>query len=214
MADPFAAPSNPGRDSVTLSIVEIDLSTLESLRFPTYRVVKRFSWLGENHLTVSAQLKSLAKLWSPLEIVMDATGVGEGLWAMLDQDFHYRLRPVKYNARIKSDIGYAFLSIINTGRFHDCAPDPRVEAQYRHCQAETLIGPSKALRWGVPDGRRGPDGQLVHDDYLMADSLVAILDGLDWSISSPSTLIPSVDPLERMSHIKDFDWKELKGFGY
>ncbi len=37
---------NPGRDSTTLSVVQIDLSTLPTMQAPTYRVVQREAWTG------------------------------------------------------------------------------------------------------------------------------------------------------------------------
>lgn len=188
--------ANAARDSVALSIVGIDLSTLELLGAPTYRVLKRHAWTGLNHLTVFGRLKALAESWNPGHFVIDATGVGEGLWAMLEREFPGRVTPVKYSAAVKSEIGYRFISIIETGRFRDHsmspqggAPDPHVEAQYRACQAEILPGPAKTLRWYVPDGARDSSGELLHDDYLMADSLVAVLDRMEWYISSPSVII-------------------------
>ncbi len=81
---------NPGRDSVTLRVVDIDLSTLETLQAPTYRVVHTRQWTGANHLHVFGQIKALCDHWRPEKIVIDATGVGEGLWAMLDKAFPTR----------------------------------------------------------------------------------------------------------------------------
>jgi len=185
--DPSLA--NAARDSVALSIVAVDLSTLESLKGPTYRVLGRRSWTGLDHLTVFGQLKALGESWRPGHIVIDATGVGEGLWAMLEREYPGRVTPVKYSSVVKSDIGYRFLSIIGSGRFRDTVPEQRVDDQYRACQAEILPGPAKLLRWGVPDGARNSFGELIHDDHLMADSLVAILDRMEWSISFPSVII-------------------------
>ncbi len=113
---------NPGRDSTTLTIVSIDLSTLAELNHPTYRVLARHSWTGQNHLTVFGQIKNLAGQFSPQHIVIDATGVGEGLWALLDRSFPTRVIPVKFTSKEKSEIGWRFLNIIETGRFLD--PDP------------------------------------------------------------------------------------------
>jgi hypothetical protein len=56
---------NLGRDSTTLSIFEIDVSTLEIMQAPTFRVVRRQQWTGLNHLTVFGQLKALAEQWRP-----------------------------------------------------------------------------------------------------------------------------------------------------
>ena len=51
--------ANPGRDSVSLTIASIDLSSLETLQAPIYRFVHRQQWTGQNHLVVFGKLKSL-----------------------------------------------------------------------------------------------------------------------------------------------------------
>jgi len=219
---------NPARDSACLSIVSIDLSTLVTLQAPTYRILHRLQWVGVNHLTLFGQLKALAESWHPQYIVMDSTGVGEGLWALMDKTFPKRVIPVKFNLQVKSELGWKFLSIIDTGRFRDSSggkpswgaggnsqfslqtgsiPSPDlVRLQYISCRSEALPGPSKTLRWGVPDGARGPDGQLIHDDILLADALVAALDSLEWVVQTHVVVIEGFDPLssrERfLSHVK------------
>ena len=220
---------NPGRDSTTLTIVSIDLSSLELLQKPTYHVVARHAWTGESHVTIFGKLKALAEQWNPQKIIIDATGVGEGLWAMLDRQFPSRVIPVKFTQQEKSEIGWRFLSIIETGRFrggsclpfakhppgapndstNSFSPSPNsqnlgrggvgpgsdaVLLQYSKCISEILPGPAKTLRWGVPDGTRAPDGSLIHDDYILADSLVAVLDRLEWSLRFDSFIINYPDP--------------------
>ncbi len=189
---------NPGRDSTTLTIVAIDLSTLPTLNHPTYRVLARHAWTGQNHLTVFGQIKNLAEKYSPQHIVIDATGVGEGLWALLDGAFPTRVIPVKFTSQEKSEIGWKFLSIIETGRFIDPDPSDEVRLQYSYCISEVLPGPTKTLRWGVPDGTRGPDGQLIHDDYVLADSLIAVLDRRKWYAQTEIFISEGYDPLEEM----------------
>jgi len=207
---------NPGRDSTTLSIVDIDLSTLPTLQAPTYRIVSRHAWQGQNHLTIFGKLKAFADQWRPQHIVIDATGVGEGLWAMLDKAFPARVIPVKFTQQTKSEIGWRFLAIIETGRIRDCSDEQAsslhrplptgdgrktvhdvVRLQYDKCQSEILPGPAKTLRWGVKDGTRGPDGGLIHDDYILADSLVAELDTLNWSLSSPTLITQPPDYIKQ-----------------
>ena len=203
---------NPGRDATALSIVQIDLSSLATLQRPTYHVAARHSWVGENHLSVFGKIKALAETWHPQQIVIDATGVGEGLWAMLDRAFPARVIPVKFSQTEKSEIGWRFLSIIETGRFRDHVHTEEVRLQYSRCVSEILPGPLHTLRWGVPDGTRGPDGELIHDDFILADALVAKLDALEWYLSFPSVIIqPKQDPLEEMdryfrgSHKDEFE---------
>jgi hypothetical protein len=195
--DDDAPLQNPGRDSVSLTIVDMDLSTIPILQAPTYRAAHRLQWTGQNHLTVFGQFKALAEAWNPLYIVIDATGVGEGLWALLDKTFPGRVIPVKFTAPEKSDIGYRFLAIIETGRFRDLCPADPVRAQYDACTSEILPGPTKTLRWGVPEGTRAEGtGELIHDDYLLADALVAVLDRMDWSIQTDAEAGEGFDPLE------------------
>jgi hypothetical protein len=190
---------NPGRDSETLSIVDVSLSHLADLQKPTYRIVNRVAWTGVNHMTVYGQIKALADIWKPQHIVIDATGVGEGQWSMLDQAFPGKVIPVKFTSQKKSDIGWAYIAIIETGRLRDCSMENHdVDIQYQQCQSEILTGPEHRMRWGVKDGTRF-EGQLVHDDFVLADSLVTQLDDLDWSTTIKAEVLHVKDPLEDMS---------------
>lgn len=190
--------SNPGRDQLTLDIIDIDLSQLEILQAPIYRVVNRHAWTGENHITIFGKINQMWDVWQPQMMVIDATGVGEGLWAMFDKSRPARVIPVKFTQQTKSEIGYGYLAIINTGRFRDCCPSPEVDKQYEACTSEILTGPSKTMRWSVPDGTRDSDGLLIHDDHIVTDALTAILDKLEWYISSPSLMTDYIDPLKEM----------------
>jgi hypothetical protein len=190
---------NPGRDSTTLSIVTVDLSTLSTLQAPTYRVVHRRQWTGVNHLIVFGQLQSMADRWQPSHIVVDATGVGEGLWALLDKAFPTRVIPVKFSQQVKSEMGWRFLAIIETGRFRLCSFPDSARIQYDACESEILPGPGKVMRWSVPEGRRTPEGTLVHDDFLLADALVTKLDELAWLSSNPGVIMDSaIDALAEL----------------
>ncbi len=190
--------SNPGRDSISLTITSIDLNSLETLQAPTYRLVHRQQWTGQNHVAIFGKLKSMVETWHPQYVVMDATGVGEGLWAMLDKAFPGRVRPVKFSQQVKSELVWRYLAIIETGRLRDCCLTDPIRAQYNACQAEILPGPSKTLRWGVPEGARGLNSELIHDDYLLADALVAELDRLDWSVHTDAQTVEATDPLLSM----------------
>lgn len=190
--------TNPGRDQLTLDIVSVDLSQMEILQAPIYRVVARYAWTGENHISVFGKINAMWDVWSPQMMVIDATGVGEGLWAMFDKSHPARVIPVKFTGQSKSEIGYGFLAIIGTGRFRDCCPSPEVDKQYEACTSEILIGPAKTMRWSVPDGTRDADGLLIHDDYVVADAMTAILDKLQWYVPSQTQIIERPDPILAM----------------
>ncbi|MCI0520957.1 MAG: hypothetical protein L0Z70_11985, partial [Chloroflexi bacterium] len=72
-----AAPS-ARRDTTALTVVEVDLSTLDdpALKAPTYRVVERVGWLGVRHSLLYVQITALAEAWQARWLVIDATGVG------------------------------------------------------------------------------------------------------------------------------------------
>lgn len=198
--------NNPGRNKTTLGIIDIDLSQLATLQAPIYRNMMRLEWTGDNHVDIFGAISALADVWKPQYIVEDMTGVGEGLWGMLAK--RYRAYPdgkvigFKFTQVSKSDLGYGFLAIIDTGRFRDCASNAEIIEQYQNCKSEIQIGPAKTMKWGVPDGTRSTttDGHLIYDDYILADALTAQLDKLEWYIQSPTEVIEAEDPLQEMDH--------------
>jgi hypothetical protein len=99
---------------------------------------------------------------------------------LLDHAFPKVVIPVKFSAAVKSDIGWRFTSVIDSGRFKNCVQTSEVLEQYKACYSVVLPGTGKVMRWGVPDGTRGADGELLHDDLVLADSLVAIIDRQEW----------------------------------
>lgn len=189
---------NPGRDSTRYTLHNVDLSALETLQAPIYRAVKRDGWQGISHVVAFGRLCQIIDVWKPLYIVIDATGVGEGLWDMLARKYPARVLPVKFTQQTKSEIGWKFLAIIETGRFRDCCPSDEAKIQYDKCTSEILPGPAKTMRWGVKDGTRDAGGNLVHDDIVLADSLIAELDALEWMVGSPTLATQARDPLKDM----------------
>jgi hypothetical protein len=191
---------NPSRDSTFLKIVELDMTSVPMLGKPTYKVVFRRLWTGEKHVTVFGALRALAQVWKPMRIVIDATGVGEGLWSLLDNVLGADVvMPVKFTAQSKSNLGYGFLGIVESGRYREYHPfDPALLAQLENCRSEIVQGPSKLMRWGVPDGRGDQAGNQVHDDDLITGALCTILDGLDWHIPTQPQIYDAPDALEGM----------------
>jgi hypothetical protein len=192
---------NPGRDYTTVDIADIDISQLETLQKPIYRVVNRQAWQGENHVKIFGKLCAIIDAWRIQYIVIDATGVGEGLAGMLLNKYPTKVIFVKYTQQTKSEIGYSFLGMIETGRFRDCAPSETVSEQYENCESEVLIGPAKTMRWGVKDGTRSTvTGELIHDDFILTDAELSELDKLEWYVSSETVVIEQPDALKEMDN--------------
>jgi len=192
---------NPGRDKTFLKIVEVDTSTVNVMGKPTYRAVFRMAWTGTSLVTIFGVLKALVEKWNPRYIVIDATGVGEGLWSMLDNAYgEKKVQPVKFTAQLKSALGYGLLGMMDSGRYQEYHPfDKTFQRQLDYCRSEILPGAGKLMRWGVPDGTRDrASGELVHDDDLITSAMCTILDRMEWRISLPTTWITPRDPLEEM----------------
>jgi hypothetical protein len=195
--------ANPGRDSTTLSMCAIDLSQLETLQAPIYRIYDRRTWTGTDPVQIFGQVQAIAETADPQYFVVDGTGVGDGLAALLTHKYGPdRVIVVRFTARVKSDTGYRLISIVETGRLRLHSLPTKVRKQYASARTEVLPGPSKTLQWGVPDALRDEKNELIHDDHLLADSLTAALDLLEWRIPTDPGFAYAMDPIADMDTFK------------
>ncbi|MFU8772143.1 MAG: hypothetical protein ACNA8H_06960 [Anaerolineales bacterium] len=202
--------ANPARDSTALTVVRVDLSTLgdELIQAPTYQVVNRYLWTGIKHTHLYGQIKALAQLWNVRWLVVDATGVGAGMASFLGKALPGQVIPFVFTSKSKSDLGWSFLAVVETGRYREYQPEPEqpdLQGQFwkqvAHCQSSVDAVPGRTIRWGVPDGSRDPaSGELIHDDLLISAALCAILDKQEWGLTE-SGLINGVDPLAGMDPV-------------
>ena len=197
--------TNPDRDATALTIVEIDISTVENdlIKAPSYLVRYRKLWVGEKHTILYAQLKALAELWDPTQIIIDATGVGAGLASFLDASFPGKVLPFIFSRKSKSDLGWQFISVIETGRYHDYKYKDKLQKEFwLQCQTthmEIIPGPERRIRWSVPEGSRNPKtGELIHDDLVISASMCSLLDENIWG-TSVSAVVDAYDPLNELT---------------
>ncbi|MGE5123328.1 MAG: hypothetical protein ACM3H7_02335 [Acidobacteriaceae bacterium] len=193
--------SNPRRDSTVLTIFELEIpSTNHVVGRPIYKVVCRLSWVGVKHSSLYTQLVDLASSWQPVKLIIDATGVGAGLASFLVDRLGSKVIPFEFTQLSKSDLGWAFISVIETGRFKDYTPqDEDFCRQLEYCQYEIMEGPQKTMRWSVPDGTRDvATGELVHDDQVLSAALISLLDQEPWG-TGESQVVKQKDILEELS---------------
>jgi hypothetical protein len=195
------------RDSTALTIVEVDLATLQDdlLRAPTYRCVHRRLWTGVKHTALYGQLHGLIETWQPQVVVMDATGVGAGLASFLQKRFPTKILPFLFNHVSKSKLGWDFLSVCDSGRWLE--PDTNgiddqsalqtlFWRQVEACQYQVADSPGRLMKWGVPDGSRDPlTGEFMHDDLVISAALAAVLDTCAWYDPTPALVVHGQDPL-------------------
>lgn len=192
------------RDSTAITVVEIGageapataelagwIGTALELRsrLAHYRVVDRIALTGARTVSVHNQVVDLAvNVWNASAVVIDATGVGAGLKSFLDSSLGSGKRGIKvlpfvFSASSKSQLGWDFTSLIDTGRFKeylddslDLTPEAQLTAEYwrqlREVTFKTSLGPGKLMQWSVPPGRG-------HDDLVMSAALVVALEGTD-----------------------------------
>lgn len=213
------SPASRDRDATALTIFDIDSASLspDLLAGPCFRTVFRRVWRGESQVAVFRQTAALIELWNPHRVVVDATGVGEGLASFLLKIRPAAVIPFKFSQASKSSLGWKFLSLIDSGRYKEHAAlqaalpaagqpggNPAgLQAlfweQCRHTGFEILPGPGKICRWGVPEDARSPQNGLpVHDDLLLSAALVAALDADPWG-PAESAVLPAYDPLQEMT---------------
>ena len=203
--EPGAQLTNAQRDSSTLTIFEVDTVTLEDplINAPTYRVVGRYQWTGAKHSTVYASVRSLIEIWQPFRVVVDATGIGEPLASLLSDAYPAIVLPFKFTQKSKSDLGWAFLGVVETGRFKDHKNSTHLKIEFisqcTHSEMDIKEGPNKIMMWSVPGGTRDHlTGDLVHDDLLVSAALVSLIDDETLGIAK-SDVIQVEDPLEDLS---------------
>ena len=200
-AESLSLLENPARDATAVTIFNLDLSTLppEELGAATYKVMKRYTWVGKKHTQIFSQLKEIARHWRAEYIIIDSTGVGAGLASFMEASFPGRVIPFLFTGKSKSQLGWNFLAVIETGRFKEPTNSrSKFWKQAQCCMSQVLEGPGRMMRWGVPPGTRNDLGELVHDDELISSALCAVLDEQEIGITSPPAIVERSDPLEEM----------------
>lgn len=206
--------SNPRRDATALTVVDVDYTHGQ---LPTYRTVDRQLWLGTPHTSLYQQILALVQHWHAIWIVVDATGVGAGLASFLatalgdfrDRDWPGKVIPITFSSKSKSDLGWTFLGIVETGRYRDYLPDEQPDTrqfwyEVGACQRIVRDGPNRLLSWSVSDPV-SYDGLIAygHDDLLISAALCSILDQQDWPGSAEGDTVTVQDPLDT---IDDATW--------
>lgn len=188
----FIAPRETRRDSTALTVVEIVPPSMAAQalvprrwqrRLPAYRVVDRRVWTGANHVTLAEEIVDLAeRVWATptcAHLVVDATGIGHGLAAMLRAALPPEaVTPFVFTAASKSDLGWRLLAAIAAGRYREYLDDGADDTrwfwrQVAACTFAVRPGVGRQMAWSVPD----PE---THDDLLMSAALVGVLDDHDW----------------------------------
>ncbi len=163
----------PGRspDATVLTVARVLAAPADAVApEPHIEVVEHVAWQGASHAELAGALVRLVRaVWRVRRLMVDATGVGEGLAATLTAACRggpeiVRLRLTEER---KSALGYGLLAAVNGGRLRLYRPDGSREcaALWRELElarAEHRTG--RRLAWQV-------DPAEGHDDFLMSLAL-------------------------------------------
>ena len=158
-------------DSTVLTIGELDFSTADALnRDPAVRVVEHHEWQGIPHHALYPRLVDLLKnVWRCRRVVVDATGMGEGVASVLTKALGASVvTSLRYSAQSKSRLGYDLLSAVNSGRLKMYARDGSEEwAEFwrQATSARVQYRMDKTMNFYV-------DESQGHDDYLNSLALL------------------------------------------
>jgi hypothetical protein len=197
---------NPKRDATALTVIEAQVPTPSGLTgtLPTYRTLDRKFWLGTRHTALQQQILALAQHWHALWVLIDATGIGAGLASFLAKALGDKVVPVVFSPKTKSDLGWRFVGVIESGRYQDYLDDGQpATRQFWHevqrCQYAVRPGPAHALTWGVTDSP-SYDGVIAHghDDLLISAAMCALLDEFTWPVTGPSGAVTLPDTIEEI----------------
>ena len=199
--DPTAQLANPGRDYTVATVFEVlPPAPGVPLQLPSYHALDVWVDHGSRHFQETPgrpplvqRLLAWLEHWQVNHLIADQAGVGQGVVDWFSAALG-RERVTGFDlggSGKKAALGAAFLSIVETGRFHYWTGDedqPLSEGwwfwqQVEHCNYHLPPDGSleRHLQWSVPTSLRvstpaGP--QLVHDDRLLSAALIAHADQL------------------------------------
>lgn len=128
-------------------------------------VIQQYGWTGARYRAVEGEVLELARRWRFERIVVDGTGLGGPVAAALQEALGDVVERLHFTGAIKSALGYALISAIDTGRLRIHEDDGSVEARtLRHelAACESRYGSGRELRWGDESG---------HDDHVVSLAL-------------------------------------------
>lgn len=176
IADGATSDPDSARDSTILTIVAIDHASHDGMA--RYRVLDRITWVNTPWQTTQGAMGELMVRWKPAMTIVDATGIGHGMWQHLAATHRRsKVEPFVFTSRSKSDIGWMTLGLIDSARVSEYAADDQPDTlehwwQLAHMTSEIRNGPARILTYGIPASQG-------HDDSALSFMLIGHLDTMD-----------------------------------
>lgn len=203
---------NPRRDYTICTISEVGTG-----RLPAYYATDIFIDHGTRHfaaepgrLSLAEQLLAYLQRWNVAAVIVDSSGLGQGLADWLTTH-HHNVHKFHFSAASKAQLGSSFVALVEQGRswyFRSAAEYD--DAWWFHAQAAAcsyFVRPDgrfeRDLKWSVPDSHTTPTpaGNVpTHDDRLISFALIAEAERLrlagELHLGTAESRITYKDPLE------------------
>ncbi|MBI4297984.1 MAG: hypothetical protein HY676_05575 [Chloroflexi bacterium] len=158
----------PRQDSVAVTIGE--LAFPEELGGEArVDIVEHGWWTGTPHPALYSRLADLlGNVWRCRRVVVDATGVGQGVSSFLSKALGHVVAPFTFTQASKSRLGFQLLAAVNSGRvkmYRDDGSPEQHQFWHEMEMAKSHYRPSQTMSFYV-------DSAQGHDDFLMSLALL------------------------------------------
>ncbi|GCF11219.1 hypothetical protein [Dictyobacter arantiisoli] len=157
------------RDSTVLTLGRV---SYHDLNLPGIEIVHQAWWTGKSYRDQYAAVSMLMQTWNIRKLIVDSTGLGEGLASLLCDKFGAeRVVGYKFSRPSKSHLTYQLLSLINSARLKLYRQEDAPQFLYEECWKQLRLA-----RYRIP-GENSMDMYVDpgegHDDFLMSVALCA-----------------------------------------
>jgi hypothetical protein len=156
-----------GHDSSVLTVAHVEYNEVD---LPALKVVWQGQWTGMSHIEQYGHVRKICQRWSVRRLVIDKTGVGEGLASLLGAQLgSARVLPYHFTRQSKSQLTYHFLNMVSSNRLslyeHESAPAQISNECWKQIHLARYRIPGENLLNMYVDPAEG------HDDYLISLAL-------------------------------------------
>lgn len=178
--------SSAQRDSTIITIGRISYNELD---LPAIEIVHQYQFNGMKHVDQYAATCEIMQRWHIQKLVIDKTGLGEGLASLLTEKFgEQRVNSFRFTRPSKSALTFHFLSLINSGRLKLYTPDQAPHSIYEECWHQLTMARYKTPGEGLMTMECNP--AEAHDDFLISLALCAEAVRETCAPVRPSSIIP------------------------
>lgn len=156
------------RDSTVITIGKV---TYNELDLPTIEIVHHYWFTGMRHLDQYATTCAIMQRWNIRKLIIDKTGLGEGLASLLREKFgDERVQAYHFTRQSKSALTFQFLGMINSGRLKVYTPDDAPPVIYEEAWQQLTKARYSVPGAGLINMFCNPEDNM-HDDFLISIAL-------------------------------------------